>query len=249
MTQKNKFTLLATALMIGASSLSASGQTSRQAFGTGDLPEFLKAYDLDGDGKLSVEERQAFEKASREAKPPRPGAKNPWDTDGDGVLSDTERQAARDAIAAKMEDQRSKRFNELDKDSDGFLINTELKAIPRITDEMIKQMITHLDKNSDQKISKEEFLAVLTPVAPPIPAFPLPIVGAGTPFPLIAFDTDKNGRLSVSEVMAVYKAIDTNADGRVSTDEWKAYVLANPDLLPAPPSGEGDGLPPAPTGR
>ena len=65
MTQKNKFTLLATALMIGASSLSASGQTSRQAFGTGDLPEFLKAYDLDGDGKLSVEERQAFEKASR----------------------------------------------------------------------------------------------------------------------------------------------------------------------------------------
>lgn len=53
--------------------------------------------------------------------------------------------------------------------------------------------------------------------------------------------------------------MDTNADGIVSRDEWKAYVTANPSLFPQrplplpptegimpPPPGDGT-LPPPPT--
>ena len=37
-----------------------------------------------------------------------------------------------------------------------------------------------------------------------------------------------------------FAALDTDKDGRISLDEWKAYVLAHADLLPPPPP------PPAP---
>ena len=51
-------TLLATAMLIVA----AKAQTgpNRGPFGTGELPEFLKVYDINGDGKLSIEERIAM---------------------------------------------------------------------------------------------------------------------------------------------------------------------------------------------
>lgn len=253
---KKTTTLIAGALLFGAIAANAQDPTTpRKPFGTGELPEFLKPYDLDGDGKLSVEERQAFEKACREAKPARPGIKNPWDTDGDGKLSEEEKQAARTAIETKMTEMRTKRFNELDTDDDGYLTSTELLAIPRITAEMVTRMIAHLDKDADGKISLDEFLAVLKPVAPPIPPFPLPqplpnpIPTAGIFCPRIlgAFDTNKDGKLGADEVAAMMTALDTDADGKVSFDEWKTYVLAHPDLLPPPPTG-GPGPGPGPGG-
>jgi Ca2+-binding EF-hand superfamily protein len=242
---KTTTTLLAGALLFGAAaSLNAQTPPLRQPFGTGELPEFLKPYDLDGDGKLSTEERQAFEKACREAKPPRPGAKNPWDTDGDGKLSDAEKQAARDAIAAKIAEQRTKRFNELDADQDGKVTAEELKAIPRITDEAIARMILHLDTDKDGSISLDEFTAVLKPVAPPVPPFPLPQPlpnplprgGLFIPRILASFDLDKDFRLNADELAAMKAALDTNADGKISADEWKAYVVAHPEILPPPPT-------------
>lgn len=251
-------TLLATALLLAAAATTAKAQTPpttpRIPFGTGELPEFLKAYDLDGNGKLSAEERQAFEKACREAKPPRPGAKNPWDIDGDGKLSDAEKQAARDAIAAKIVEQRTARYNELDADGDGALTAEELKAIPRITDAMIAQMITRLDTDKNGSISLDEFTAVLKPVAPPVPPFPLPqplpvlLPPGGIFFPriLASFDTNKNGKLDATEIAAMITALDTDASGKVSAEEWKAFVVAHPQILPPPPTSPTD---PATTGR
>ena len=231
-------TLLATALLLGAAAtVSAQTPPARQPFGTGELPEFLKAYDLDGNGKLSVEERQAFEKACREAKPPRPGTKNPWDTNGDGKLDAAEIAAAREAIAAKIAEERTKRFNELDADQDGLLTATELKAIPRITDEMVARMIAHLDTDlpKDGMVSLDEFTAVMKPVTVVCPfplRLPLPTVlppgGIFCPRILAAFDTDKNFRLSAAEIAAMITALDTDADGKISFDEWKTYVLAHP---------------------
>jgi len=230
-------TLLAATLLFGAASITAQAQPNRKPFGTGELPEFLKPYDLDGDGKLSVEERQAYEKATREALPNRPGRVNPWDTDGDGVLSEAEKEAARAAISAKITAERTKRFNELDKDADGFLTSTELAAIPHITPEQVTGMITHLDADKDGKISLAEFTAALKPVEPPFPPLPPPPGDRPCPLPPIlrAFDANKDGMLAPSEFAAFVTAVDTNADGKVSPEEWKAYLLAHPELLPPPP--------------
>jgi Ca2+-binding EF-hand superfamily protein len=46
-------------------------------------------------------------------------------------------------------------------------------------------------------------------------------------------DTDKNGTLSMSEASAIeslgksFTQADTNADGQLTTDEYKAFVSAN----------------------
>ncbi len=242
-------TLLAAAMLFGAASVTAYAQPDRKPFGTGELPEFLKPYDLDGDGKLSVEERQAYEKATREARPERPGRVNPWDTDGDGVLSDAEKEAARAAIAAKIETERTSRFNELDVDDDGFLTSTELEAIPHITPEKITSMITRLDTDADTKISLAEFLVALKPVEPPFPPIPQPPPAPPAPSPvppvLKPFDADNNGILTPAEFAAFVAAVDTDASGQISLEEWKAYLLAHPELLPqhdgpeTPPAGPG----------
>lgn len=247
-------TLLTAALLCGAAVVRVDAQTptgpNRQAFGTGELPEFLKPFDVTGpngvpDGKLSIEERQAYERAMRDTKPPRPGMKNPWDADGDGILTDEEKQAARDAIAAKILTERTARFNELDTDSNGFLTATELQTIPHITAEQIATMIAHLDKpgtdgTTDGQISLAEFLAALPVVEPPLPRLPIP--GAPVPPALKALDTNNDGILQLAEILA---ALDTNADGKVTLDEWRAYVLANPTLFPPPPDCTKQDPPPA----
>ncbi|MFN5962547.1 MAG: hypothetical protein ACK5CW_13775, partial [Verrucomicrobiota bacterium] len=98
--------VLLSAVLAGAVS-SAMAQVptppKRNPFGSGALPEILKPYDLDGDGKLSVEERQAFIKAMKEAAANRPKPTNPFDTDGDGKLSEAERDAAQAALRAQIE--------------------------------------------------------------------------------------------------------------------------------------------------
>lgn len=264
-TMKTTTALLFGALLLGAAANAQS--PTRQRFGTGELPEFLKPYDLDGDGKLSEEEHQAAMKALRESKPVRPGIKNPIDTDGDGKVSDAERKAARDAAAAKVAEERIKRFNELDADQSGELTAEELKAIPRVTDAIIAQMIARLDTDKNGTVSQDEFTTVLKPIEPPVPPFPLPNPlpkpPRGTkifcPGAVKAFDADKDGLLSETELAALKAAVDTNADGIVSRDEWKAYVTANPSLFPQrplplpptegimpPPPGDGTLPPPLP---
>lgn len=237
-------------MLLGVSAPIASAQTTapdRKSFGTGELPEFLKPYDLNEDGKLSIEERQAYEKATREARQLRPGRVNPWDTNGDGVLSEEEKAAARAAIAERIKAERTKRFNELDTDKDGYLTAEELAKIPHITPEQIAAMIARLDTADangvkDGKISLDEFLAALRPVEPPFPPFPLPqpLPKFKIPCPLIlkAFDNSGDGMLDPAELDAMQKALDTNTDGRITLEEWKAYLEAHPELLPR---REGDG--------
>ena len=162
-------TLLLSAALAAVAPLARAGD--RNPFGNGELPEILKPYDVDGDGKLSEEERQAYLKAVREGqaqhpeRPDRPAA-NPWDTNGDGVLSDAEKAAAQEAIRAKIEQQRTSRFDELDKNDDGFLSLEELGGIPGIRAGSAERILAHLDTDKDGKVSKAEFLAALRPPRP-----------------------------------------------------------------------------------
>ena len=186
-------TLLFAALALSAAPLSQAGD--RQAFGNGELPEALKAFDLDNDGKLNVEERKAFEQAVRDGlvvrpvRPPHNGdgtppvrPPNPFDTNGDGKLSPEELAAAQIIIAERIKAERTKRFAELDKDSNGELTAAELALIPRIKPEMVAALIRRLDKDANKTISLTEFLASFgpgprPPVRPPVGDPPVGPVG------------------------------------------------------------------------
>lgn len=179
---KLKTTLLFSAALLAIAP--AVNAADRNPFGNGELPEILKPFDLDNDGKLNEEERQAVRDAIRAGELPRPERPehpdrphgNPWDTDGDGVLSDEEKAAAQAAIRARIEAQRTRRFNELDKDDDGFLTLEELEGIPGIRDGHAARILAHLDKDADGKVSLAEFLGA---IRPPRPDGPRPGDGDG----------------------------------------------------------------------
>ena len=59
-----------------------------RTFGDGKLPEMLAQFDLNEDGKIDEEERQAAKEARRAARAERRAAHiSEFDTDGDGELS------------------------------------------------------------------------------------------------------------------------------------------------------------------
>jgi hypothetical protein len=148
-----------------------SGASDHGPFGNGKLPDILKPFDVDGDGKLNAEERQAFVASVRAGERPDKGG-NPWDTDGDGVLSPEEKAAAQEAIRARILAQRGDRFDELDSDEDGFLTVEELGEIPGIPEQAAARVLSHLDTDGDGKVSKEEFLDAIRPPRPTPPEVP-----------------------------------------------------------------------------
>lgn len=167
--KKHTIILLSAVLLTGTRFAKAADPVPpvRNPFGTGELPEFLKPFDVNHDGKLDEEERQAYRDAARDGTAPRPGQRaNPFDTNHDGVLSDEEKAAAQEAIRAKIEAERNKRFDELDKNDDGFLSAEEFLNVPGIRPELAARILAHLDKDGDKQISKAEFLLALRPPRP-----------------------------------------------------------------------------------
>ena len=176
---KLRTTLLLSTVILAAAPAANAGD--RNPFGNGALPEILKPFDVDENGRLSEEERQAYLKAVRDGQVPHPPDRpdrptgNPWDTDGNGVLSDAEKLAAQAAIRARILEHRTKRFGELDIDDDGFLTLEELKGIPGIREGHAERILAHLDKDpdgpdgplmADGKVSLDEFLHALRPPRP-----------------------------------------------------------------------------------
>lgn len=165
---------LLSAVAVATLSSTLAQAPRRQAFGTGELPAILKPYDLDNDGKLSVEERQAFIKTIKEAAANHPKPANPFDTDGDGKLDDDERAAAQEALRARIVEERTKRFNELDKDNSGSLSAPELSTAPLLSTDRAASILARLDKDASGTLSLSEFLAALggdagRPPQPPAP--------------------------------------------------------------------------------
>jgi len=167
------------ALLLASAPPAARGQDRDPAagptgFGRGEdaaLPDFLALYDLDEDGQLSVEERQAL-RIDRER---HLKFRNRWDLDRDGTITEAERDAARVKIRRTIEEQRRRRFLEVDANGDRTLSRAEFEAIPAVqvsdanTPGVADSLFDHIDVDpKDDRISVEEFLAALDrPESPP----------------------------------------------------------------------------------
>ena len=142
----------------------AEAQSGDRSFGDGTLPEHLAVYDVDGDGILSVEEIQAMKDARLTR---HDDWQEQWDTNGDGVIDEDERAAAKEAIRDRIEERRTRRFNQADTDGDGCLTFAEFSAIPAVMElakrhpEAPARIFDRLDVNDDDCISLEEFVVHL----------------------------------------------------------------------------------------
>lgn len=155
-----KKTLTIVLMLAGIPLLQA--QTTGKTFSDGTLPEALRQYDVNEDGILDAEERAAA-KADREEKH-KADRLSRWDLNGDGVIDDEERAAARAAMYERIIAHRTAMFEKLAGD-DGLLSLEEFSTIPALkdrTEEQIAYLFDHLDKNDDDFVSLEEFLARLT---------------------------------------------------------------------------------------
>lgn len=139
---------------------SATAAHAEKTFGDGTLPEFLQEYDVNEDGKIDEEERQAIKTARKAARDAR---RAEIDTDGDGEISQEEREAARDAIRAAIEAKRAEKFSEI-AGEDALISAEELAAIPHLENasaERIEALFGRLDADESGDITLEEFEARL----------------------------------------------------------------------------------------
>ena len=140
-----------------------------RCFGHGKLPEILQQFDLNEDGRIDEEERQAAKEARRQARAERRAALiEEWDTDGDGELSREERNAAREAAReerrAALQERREEMFADVageDEclDWDEF---RDLKPFRRKPRWYVAAIFRRVDTNDDDCISFEEFTSRLT---------------------------------------------------------------------------------------
>lgn len=124
--------------------------------GQGKLTRFLQIFDVDGNGVLDPEERQAA-KAALKLKREDFIAK--WDTDGDGKLSRREIVAIRADIRARIEARRVAKFKEIAGD-DELISAAEFAAIPALAERdpaRVTMLFNHLDKDDSGSISLDEF--------------------------------------------------------------------------------------------
>jgi Ca2+-binding EF-hand superfamily protein len=159
---KLKNILIAGALLGG----NALADEEGRSFGDGTLPEFLQQYDVNEDGVIDEEERQAIRDARRAAREER---RAEIDTDGDGEISAEEREAAREAIRERMAERRAEKFAEIAGD-DGVLSLEEFSAIPgigRLPEERVAALFDRLDADDSGDVTLEEFNGRLRGFRPP----------------------------------------------------------------------------------
>jgi Ca2+-binding EF-hand superfamily protein len=186
------------------------------------LPEALKPFDVNSDGRLSREEYKAYLDEHRPETP-----KSQWDTNGDGKLDAAEIEAARAAMRERLLEKFRVRFDEADTEGgteenpgDDSLTLEEFKAtLPEdISDERAAAAFARLESDDDQDevLSLEEFLKFNgLPVRPdavhkpkPKPETPKPKPPQRPPLSdlLKEFDTNNDGILSRAEIQAAIEA-------------------------------------------
>ena len=148
--------ILAIALGIGIATTIAGHRT----FGDGKLPEILEQFDLNEDGVIDEEERQAAKEARRAARAERRAEHiAEFDTDADGELSDEEKEAAREARRAALQAKREEKFAEI-AGEDGSLDLDEFAALAPFEGadpERVAGIFARLDEDEDGAVTLEEF--------------------------------------------------------------------------------------------
>ena len=158
--------ILAIAVGIGIATTNAGRD---RTFGDGKLPEILAQFDLNEDGKIDEEERQAAKEARRAARAERRAERvAEFDTDGDGELSDEEKEAARDARRDALQAKREEKFAEIAGD-DGCLDSDEFAALAPFENrdpERVASIFERLDADEDVLLARQA-----TPFVPIRPLF------------------------------------------------------------------------------
>ncbi|MDC0568879.1 EF-hand domain-containing protein, partial [Akkermansiaceae bacterium] len=138
-----------------------------KSFGDGTLPEFLTKYDVNEDGSIDEEERQAIKE---ERKAARAGRLARIDTDGDGKISSdergllreqsiAERELLRESLRKRIIAKRAEKFTGIAGD-DGLLSlreMTDLKAFQNMSEERLASLFARLDTDNSGEVTLEEF--------------------------------------------------------------------------------------------
>ena len=118
-------------------------------------------------------------------------------------------------------------FNRLDANKDGWVdraeaqkaMDAEVAAETKRRSDALTATFTKLDTNKDGSLSRQEFEGLIKPVKAP----------TGLPW-MDGYDTDKNGRVSLSEAtaaaMAAFDKADTDHNGTVSPQEERRAAAA-----------------------
>jgi Ca2+-binding EF-hand superfamily protein len=232
---KPKITLLTALAFVSVTGVaSAQGGPPSPPRPVRTLPESLKPFDANEDGRLDREEYKAYLDSAREGSP-----LSPWDSDGDGKLSDEEIKVAREKMKQTLEERYRQRFDEADtggeeegSEADEQLSFEEFKAIlpANINAERAQAAFDRLDTDENGFISWEEFLKFhglpLRPNVPP-PSKPRP----ETPKPKPPYPPNLPDAL---------KKLDTDGDGILSREEMRE-AIKNGDwpVRPKPPTDDG----------
>ncbi|XP_061181092.1 calmodulin-alpha-like [Saccostrea echinata] len=137
-----------------------------------ELLKIFKAFDENGDGKVSKHELARASRRTGSNKTLKDIEKvlRTIHTDSDGYITfpELEKMLAGQSVEIDYEDEMLlAKFNEFDLDGDGSITKKELKKVLRsmgceMPEEEAEAMIREADKNGDGVISFDEFKAVLT---------------------------------------------------------------------------------------
>ena len=130
---------------------SVVAQDLNKSFGDGTLPEFLTRYDVNEDGIIDEEERQAVKEERQAARKKNRAANR--------KTSLEERLATRNAIRERILSKRAEKFAQIS-GKDGLLSLDELASLPsfeKASEKRISSIFTRLDSDDSGEVTLEEF--------------------------------------------------------------------------------------------
>lgn len=195
--------------------------------------EFVKHHDRDEDGKVSLEEFAAGERAARLSEEARGKIFERLDKDGDGFITNKELKTRGPGFGNSF-------LKKADSDGDGRVSREEFLANPpfkKVAEERLNKMFDRMDQNDDGFLDEKD----LGRMRPP---------GGGRPprFNFKELDTDQNGSLNLKEFQeapfmkklpenqakAAFARIDSDDDGQLSSKEMRSHLQKR---MPKPPKG------------
>lgn len=135
---------------------SVFAQNLKKSFGDGTLPEFLMRYDVNEDGIIDEEERQAVKEERKAARKKNRSESRP---NPNSQTSLEERLAARDSIRERILSKRAEKFAKI-AGKDGVLSLEELANLPPFKNalsERIDSIFRRLDSDRSGDVTLEEF--------------------------------------------------------------------------------------------